>query len=88
MVRLPESSANPWVDIYTVVLSVFGLTVGGTRQRMTQIFTHIHPAGWGSRNVYCETIKRELNRRLKYECRCDERLKVNLRDLHASHTLG
>jgi hypothetical protein len=25
--------------------------------------------------VYYETIKRELNRRLIYECRCDERLK-------------
>ena len=25
--------------------------------------------------VYYETIKRELNRRLTYECRCDERLK-------------
>ena len=24
--------------------------------------------------VYYETIKRELNRRLIYECRCDERL--------------
>jgi hypothetical protein len=27
---------------------------------------------------YYETIKRELNRRLIYECRCDERLKVNV----------
>jgi hypothetical protein len=26
--------------------------------------------------VYCETIKRELNRRLIYECRCDERRKA------------
>ncbi len=25
--------------------------------------------------VYYETIKRELHRRLMYECRCDERLK-------------
>ena len=25
--------------------------------------------------VYYETIKREVNRRLIYECRCDERLK-------------
>jgi hypothetical protein len=25
---------------------------------------------------YCETIKRELNKRLIYECRCNERLKV------------
>ena len=25
--------------------------------------------------VYYETIKRELNKRLIYECRCDERLK-------------
>jgi hypothetical protein len=26
--------------------------------------------------VYYETIKRELNRRLIHECRCDERLKA------------
>jgi hypothetical protein len=26
--------------------------------------------------VYYETIKRDLNRRLIYECRCDERLKA------------
>ncbi len=26
--------------------------------------------------VYYETIKRELNRRIIYECRCDERLKT------------
>ena len=26
--------------------------------------------------VYYETIKRELNNRLTYECRCDERLKA------------
>jgi hypothetical protein len=26
--------------------------------------------------VYYETIKREVNKRLMYECRCDERLKV------------
>jgi hypothetical protein len=37
--------------------------------------------------VYHETIKREPNKRLMYECRCDERLKDKLRDLHASHTL-
>ena len=38
--------------------------------------------------VYYEEIKRELNRRRIYECRCDERLKVKLMDLHVSHTLG
>ena len=27
--------------------------------------------------VYYESIKRDLNRRLIYECRCDERLKAN-----------
>jgi len=32
----------------------------------------IHPCGF---YVYYETIKRELNKRLMYECRCDERLK-------------
>ncbi len=32
------------------------------------------------------TIERELNRRLIYECRCDERLKLKVRDLHPSHT--
>jgi hypothetical protein len=34
--------------------------------------------------VWYVTIKRELNKRLIYECRCYERLK-KLRDLHASH---
>jgi len=29
-----------------------------------------------SRVVYYESIKRELKRRLVYECRCDERLKT------------
>jgi hypothetical protein len=38
--------------------------------------------------VYYESIKRELQRRPIYECRCDERLKLKLRGLHASHTLG
>jgi hypothetical protein len=28
--------------------------------------------------VYYEVIKREVNRRLIYECRCDERLKVKV----------
>ncbi len=37
--------------------------------------------------VYYETIKRELNKRLLHECRCDERWKVKLRYLHVSHTL-
>jgi hypothetical protein len=37
---------------------------------------------------YYETIKRELNGRLTYECRCDERLKLTLRDLHFWDTLG
>ena len=29
----------------------------------------------GSLFMYCETIKRDLHRRLIHECRCDERLK-------------
>jgi hypothetical protein len=33
-------------------------------------------------------MKRELNRRLTRECRCDERLKVTIRDRHVSDTLG
>ncbi len=47
--------------------------------------------------VYYEMTKRKLNKRLIYECRCDERLKTKgerstcltytVRDLHASHTL-
>ncbi len=39
---------------------------------------------------YYESRKRELQTRLIYEDRCDERLKtrVKLRNLHASHTLG
>jgi hypothetical protein len=32
----------------------------------------IHPCGF---YVYYETIKREINKRLLYECRCDEGLK-------------
>jgi hypothetical protein len=36
--------------------------------------------------VYYEVIKRELNRRRIYECRCDERLKVKVEG--SSHTLG
>jgi hypothetical protein len=36
--------------------------------------------------VYYETIKREINKRLIHECRCDERLNLNLRDLHVSYT--
>ncbi len=30
----------------------------------------------GTIEVYYESIKRELNRKLMYECRCDERLKA------------
>jgi hypothetical protein len=41
--------------------------------------------------VYYSSKKREVNRRLTYECRCDERLKVKVRDrvrdLHVSHKL-
>ena len=38
---------------------------------------------------YYEVIKRELNRRLIYECRCDERLrKLKFWDLHVSYTLS
>ena len=35
--------------------------------------------------VYYETIKRELNRRLIYECRCDERLKSKDEVIFTSH---
>jgi hypothetical protein len=39
--------------------------------------------------VVCyEETKRELNRVLIHECRCDERLRTKLRDLHVSHKLG
>ena len=38
--------------------------------------------------VYYESIKQELKRRPIYECRYNERLKLNLRDLHVSHTQG
>jgi hypothetical protein len=34
--------------------------------------------------IYHETMIRELDKRLIYECRCDERLKA--KDLHACHT--
>ena len=36
--------------------------------------------------VCYESIKRDLKRRPIYECRCDERLKLKLRNLHASDT--
>ena len=35
--------------------------------------SHTH---WGDSFVYSESLKRELKRRLIYECRCDERLKT------------
>jgi hypothetical protein len=38
--------------------------------------------------VYYESRKRELKIRLMNEGRCDERLKLELRNLHDSHTLG
>jgi hypothetical protein len=39
--------------------------------------------------VYYESmIKRELNRRLMYECRCDERLKAKAEGSTRLHTLG
>jgi hypothetical protein len=43
---------------------------------------------FSKRNLYYESIKRELKTRPVNECRCDERLKVKLRNLHVSHTLG
>jgi hypothetical protein len=39
-------------------------------------------------DLYYEEIKPELKRILTYECRCNERLKIELRDLHVSHTLS
>ena len=47
----------------------------------TGIHTHTHTVCDGKTGtptpkfVYYEVIKKELNRRLMYECRCDERLK-------------
>ncbi len=38
--------------------------------------------------VYYESRKRELKIRLMNEGQCDERLKLELRNLHVSHTLG
>ncbi len=34
--------------------------------------------------VYFKTIKRDLNKRLIYECRCDEDYTLKLRNLHDS----
>ncbi len=39
-------------------------------------------------SIYYESRKRELKTRLTYEDRCDERLKLKLRNLHDSHALG
>ena len=36
----------------------------------------------GSKIVYNESIKRKLNKRLILDCRCDARLKVNVKELH------
>jgi hypothetical protein len=36
--------------------------------------------------VFYESIKRELKIKPIYECRCDERLKMKVRNLHVSHT--
>jgi hypothetical protein len=42
--------------------------------------------------VYYESRKREVQTRpiyvLLYECQCDERLKLNLRNLHVSDTVS
>ena len=35
--------------------------------------------------VYYVSMKRELKTRPIHECRCDERLKLKLRNLHDSH---
>ncbi len=37
--------------------------------------SRINQGFWHSEIIYYETTKRELNKRLIYECRCDERLK-------------
>ncbi len=39
-------------------------------------------------SIYYESRNRELKTRLTYEDRCDERLKLKLRNLHDSHALG
>ena len=38
--------------------------------------------------VYHETIKRELNRRLIYECRCNERLKTKVEEFTRLEFIG
>jgi hypothetical protein len=37
--------------------------------------------------VYYENDKVRVKKRLIFECRCDERIKLKVRDLHVSHTL-
>jgi hypothetical protein len=50
--------------------------------------TEEHECGVGEIEVYNESRKRELKTRPIYECRYDERLKRNLKNLYVSHTLG
>ena len=53
------------------VLSIFGLTDGEVRLRMTWIFPYTHP----EKNIYYEQIRRELQGIHICECRYNERLK-------------
>jgi hypothetical protein len=55
-----------WID-YMFPFSTEG---GGGCLQYSSLATTLNPV------VYYETIKRELNKRLTYECRCDERLKA------------
>jgi hypothetical protein len=75
--RLHEENIRGYGPCYCV--SLFNIVF----QTCLLVFSEISPKHYdnqGSRGrytvVYYESIKLELNRRLIYECRCDERLKV------------
>ncbi len=62
--------------------SLSSVLYGTSLDRVVLLWTFIHHYTVVTRPeptillVYYESIKRELNRRLIYECRCDERLKA------------
>ena len=61
-------------------MNVILRNVGVGRVGVCMLCTYVSEE-WGNITylvVYYETIKRELNKRLIYECRCDERLNTKV----------
>ena len=69
-----------WRDFWNFIFEKFGGAMGwGKLVSSSVVFLNAV--------VNYESIKGELQRRLIYEYRCDERLKLKLRNLHAWQTL-